>query len=205
MWAGTLGFAHGLENVLDAAQRLTNVPEIHFLFLGDGSARAKLEQHSREMRLPNVTFHDPVPFAEVPSYFSIAEIGLASLIDIPLYEGARPSKIFPILASGKPVIFVGTGETANLVREANAGIVVRNDDPDALAHSISELIRDSRQARAYGGNGREFVEQRMQWSKLVSDWLAELRRLDSPVASASKCGRDMSARQESHARCQVRE
>jgi colanic acid biosynthesis glycosyl transferase WcaI len=182
IWAGTLGYAHGLENVLQAAKLLEDSREIHFLFLGDGSARAGLERLSAQRQLRNVTFRDPVPLADVPPFLSIAEIGLASLIDIPLYEGARPSKILPILASGKPLVFVGTGETAKLVREADAGIVVPNGDPEALARTILELIRDPQSAQAYGRNGRQFVETRLQWSQLVSDWTAQLRPINGPPA-----------------------
>jgi glycosyltransferase involved in cell wall biosynthesis len=180
-WAGTLGYAHGIANILEAAKCLTGVPEIHFLFLGDGSARADLQRRCTDMQLSNVTFLDPVPLADVPSYFSIAEIGLASLIDIPLYEGARPSKLFPILASGKPLIFVGIGETAKLVRHADAGIVVRNRDPLALANAIVQLVHDPELAAMYGANGRQFVETRLQWSQIVSAWTAGLGSTSGPV------------------------
>ncbi len=107
LWAGTIGFAHGLENVLQVAKMLEEAPEIHFLFVGDGSAKSSLVRLREDMRLRNVTFLDPVPLEQLPPYFSIAEAGLSSLISIPLYDGARPSKFFPILASGKPLIFVG--------------------------------------------------------------------------------------------------
>jgi len=175
LWAGTLGTAHGLNYVLDAAKWLASESEIHFLFVGDGSAKAELQQQRKNMNLRNVTFLDPVPIEQLPPYFSIAECGLASLLPIPLYDGARPSKIFPILASAKPLIFVGKGETARLVEESKAGIVVPPEDPEALASAILLLIENPKLALEFGQNGRTFVEDQLQWSTLIRDWVAQLR------------------------------
>ncbi len=174
LWAGTLGTAHGLNYVLEAAKWLEGEHEIHFLFVGDGSAKADLQEQRKSMSLRNVTFLDPVPIEELPPYFSIAECGLASLLPIPLYDGARPSKIFPILASAKPLIFVGRGETARMVEESKAGIVVPPEDPEALASAILLLIENRKLAAELGQNGRTFVEDHLQWSTLIRDWVAQL-------------------------------
>jgi glycosyltransferase involved in cell wall biosynthesis len=174
LWAGTLGYAHGLDNVLQAARLLNDRSEIHFLFVGDGSAKASLEDLARNLRLRNVTFRDPVPVEQLPPYFSVADCGLASLLNIPIHEGARPSKIFPVLASGKPLIFVGKGEGARLVQQAGAGIVVAPGDPAALAQAVLQLTGDPELVRALGKRGREFVEENLQWSKLISAWLDQI-------------------------------
>jgi colanic acid biosynthesis glycosyl transferase WcaI len=182
LWAGTQGHSHGLEYVLQAARILEDKPAIHFLFLGDGSARPGLERLAAKMGLQNVTFHDPVPLDELPSYFSISESGLASLSGIPLHDGARPSKVFPILASGKPVIFAGRGEGARLIEESGAGLVVPPEDPQSLASAVVQLLSDPALAEECGVNGRKFVEEHHQWSQLVGRWLAGLRRSDAEPA-----------------------
>jgi colanic acid biosynthesis glycosyl transferase WcaI len=66
LWAGTLGTAHGLNYVLDAANLLASESQIHFLFVGDGSAKTALQQQRQDMRLDNVTFLDPVPIEDLP-------------------------------------------------------------------------------------------------------------------------------------------
>jgi len=175
LWAGTLGTAHGLNYVLDAANLLSSETQIHFLFVGDGSAKGALQQQREEMRLENVTFLDPVPLEQLPPYFSIAECGLASLLPIPLYDGARPSKLFPILSSGKPLIFVGKGETARLVEKAKAGIVVAPENPEALASAILLLVENPQLAPEYGRSGRAYVETHLQWSSIIRDWVEQLR------------------------------
>jgi glycosyltransferase involved in cell wall biosynthesis len=174
LWAGTLGYAHGLDNVLRAAKLLEAHPNLHFLFVGDGSARQDLLRLKQELRISNVTFHDPVPLDQVPAFFSLSFCGLASLVDIPTYEGARPSKLFPILASAKPLLFVGKGESALLVQRARAGIVVPPGDPQLIADAILRLANDPALCQEFGDSGRRFVEDHLQWSTLVNNWLAQL-------------------------------
>jgi colanic acid biosynthesis glycosyl transferase WcaI len=174
LWAGTLGFAHGLEHVLQAAKILEHQTDVHFLFVGDGSAKADLLRLAQELELRNVTFRPPVSLEKIPAYYSIAMCGLASLINIPIYEGARPSKVFPVLAAGLPLIFIGTGEGARMVEQANAGLVVAAADPQQIVSAVTRLARDPRFARELGQNGRRFVENHLQWSRLVEDWLNSL-------------------------------
>ncbi len=175
LWAGTLGFAHGIDNILNAAKLLeSSQPQIHFLFVGHGSARAGLIAQAKSMNLSNVTFLDPVSLAEIARYYSICFCGLASLINIPVYEGARPSKVFPVLASAKPLVFIGSGEGARLVETAEAGAVVPVGDPKALAGTLSRFASDSSLAATCGQNGRRFVEENLQWSAIVGNWLAQL-------------------------------
>ncbi|HEY4977935.1 MAG TPA: glycosyltransferase family 4 protein [Candidatus Acidoferrum sp.] len=174
LWAGTQGYAHGLEFVLLAAKLLLPHAELHFLFLGDGSSRKQLEQTKEDLGLSNVTFRDPVPIEELPPYYSIAECGLASLRRLPVHEGARPSKIFPVLASGKPLIYVGGGECARLIETSQAGIVVPPENPEALAQHITLLFEQPELIQQLGGNARKFIEQNFDWSQLVGDWILQL-------------------------------
>lgn len=174
LYPGTHGYAHALDIVLGAAKLLEDRPDIHFLLLGDGSDKARLERLCRDMDLGNLTFHDPVPLDELGSYFSIADCGLASLRGLAVYEGARPAKVFPILAAGKALIFAGRGEAAELVERARAGIVVPPNDPQPLARAITLLIANPELRASLGMNGRRFVETNFQWSKLIGDWIHRL-------------------------------
>lgn len=186
LWAGTIGFAHGLEFVLRAAKMLEPHDDIHFLFLGDGSARRSLEAQKADLNLRNVTFLDPVSIEDLPPYYSIAECGLASLREMPAHEGARPSKIFPVLASGKPLIFVGRGECARLIESAHAGVVVPPENPDALAQEILKLFVEPSLTQELGERGRRFVEQNYEWSSLVAGWLRQLHPPPERGADASR-------------------
>lgn len=174
LWAGTLGFAHGLDNILAAAKLLDGRGDTHFLFVGDGSAKLKLQDLASSMRLRNVSFLAPVSNRELAAYISISTAGLASLLDIPLHDGARPSKMFPVLASGRPLIFVGRGEAARLIHDAGAGIVVAPGNPEALAATVLELAGNPGLAESLGQRGRKYVEDHLQWSRLIGTWVKQL-------------------------------
>jgi colanic acid biosynthesis glycosyl transferase WcaI len=179
LYAGTLGRAHGLEHVLQAAKLLEKETDFHFLFLGDGSERPALEKLRDVLALPNVTFQDAVQVEQLGRYQSIADCGLVSLRNVPIFEGARPSKMFPLLAAGIPLIYFGSGEGARLIQTANAGVVVAAERPDALAAAIPKLLRDETLVATLGANGRAFVKENHEWSKLIADWLLKLQAQSS--------------------------
>ena len=186
LYSGTLGRAHGLEHVLSAAKLLQNERDIHFLFLGDGSERPALEQLRNEMALTNVTFRDAVPIEQLGSYHSIADCGLVSLRNLPIFEGARPSKIFPLLAAGKPLIYCGSGEGARLIQAANAGVIVPGENPEALAGAIPPLLRDQDLVKRLGANGRTFVKEHHEWRTLIAGWISKLHSDASDLSLTRK-------------------
>ena len=187
LFAGTHGLAQGLEHALAAARLLQN-ESIHFLFIGDGSAKSRLVQLTNDWQLRNVTFLAPVDTTEVARYFSIAECGLACQRDVALLEGNRPAKITSIMACGKPVVFAGKGEGARLVEDAHGGVVVKPEDALALANAIRNVVARPSHAAEMGRNGRAFVEQHFTWDLLVRQWLTQVLALRecAPAAPSSR-------------------
>lgn len=179
LYQGSEGYAHNLESVLHCAKLLAQARDIHFLFVGNGSSRTNLERLTHELNLDNVTFLNPVRKEELPRFFAIAECGLVSLRALPLFEGARPAKTLPILSSGKPVLYVGEGEGARLILDAQAGIVVPPGDPEALAAAVRTLLGDPELAARMGQSGRVYVEQHLRWRSLVEKWVADLMEPDA--------------------------
>jgi glycosyltransferase involved in cell wall biosynthesis len=111
----------------------------------------------------------------VANLYSLALAGLAVLKDVPIFQGARPSKMFPIMASGVPVLYSGAGEGALLVqKKAQAGIVTSPESSQALAEGVMHLADNPGLARELGKNGRKYVEEYFNWQTLVADWLREL-------------------------------
>jgi len=171
VYAGTLGLVHGLDKLLNAAEVLRNEPEFHFLFVGSGSAKQILVARAQASGLPNVSFVDPVPAADVPKYYSIALCGAVSLSDLPLFQSAKPAKTLAIMACGKPVVLASNCATS-LIIDANAGIVA--DDPNSIANAIRRLGNDPKLAAEFGANGRAYVERHWTWPLLVGRWLRQL-------------------------------
>lgn len=175
LYAGNHGYASGLEQLLRAADRLRADSSIHFLLVGDGPEKSHLLQMAVDLDLPNVSFTDSVPLNRLPALLSICDLAVVTLRKARITEGARPAKMFVMMAAGKPIVLAAHGEAANLLTAANAGVVVPQQDPVALAAAIKNLLSDPAKARRLGMNGRQFVTDHFKWSLLVRDWLEQLQ------------------------------
>lgn len=175
LYAGTIGFAQGLGVAVEAMHLLKEkAPDVVLVIIGHGSEKERLESLVQQKGLQNILFLPPQSPTYVARLFSIAIAGIVTLKNVPVNTGARPSKIFPIMASAKPVIYSGKGEGAALIERAKAGIVVPPEDPSALAEAILYLLRHPEVAKTLGANGRQYVEENLKWSKLISDWVNSL-------------------------------
>lgn len=176
MYAGALGYAQGLDSVLEAAQFLKDkVPDVHFLFVGDGQEREKLVKMKEDLSLDNVTFYGSVPVSEMPKMFSIADFSVVSLRNIELFKGARPSKIFPAISSGVPVLYCGDGESAAILEEYHCGKIAPPENPDGIANAISELVKISNdEYRVMSENGRKLAIEQYSWKSIVDEILENI-------------------------------
>ena len=177
VYAGTIGLAQGLDVVLDAMRIVViQRPEVMLIMMGDGSDRKRLEDRVRKEGITGIQFLDARPVSEVARLYRHAFAGFASLKNLPIFEGARPSKIFPIMASAKPVIYSGAGEGARLITEAGAGIAVHPEDPSLLAQAILYCLSNPELAKDMGRCGRAYVQSNLSWGALVQDWLEQVKR-----------------------------
>ena len=178
LYAGTLGYVHGLEVVLDAAEHLVDDP-VRFVLVGGGSERDRLVAEAASRRLRNVQFHEPVAPERVASMLRCATAGLASVRSGDLYRSIRSAKMFPVMASGRPVIYAGDDEGAAIVEGVGAGLCVPPGDGAALAAAVRSLIAHPAEAMAMGGRGRSHVEAEATWESIVARWLDELALIDA--------------------------
>lgn len=186
MYAGALGYAQGLDSVLEAALLLKDKqPDAHFLFVGDGQEREKLVQMKEDLGLDNVTFYGSVPVSEMPRMFSIADFSVVSLRNIELFKGARPSKIFPAISSGVPVLYCGDGESAAILEEYNCGKIAPPENPEGIANTISELMTISDgEYQAMSENGRKLAIEQYSWKSIVDEILDNIEMKENKKANS---------------------
>jgi glycosyltransferase involved in cell wall biosynthesis len=173
IYAGTMGYAQGLESVIKTAELIQDQTDIKFLFVGDGTEKPMLEDLVKEKALNNVRFVDFQPVQEMPRYFSLASASIVPLKKNKLFEGARPSKMFPALGSEVPVIYSGEGEAAQLVLSSGGGVVVEPENSQDLARAIRAL-KDNPERREMGKKGRQFVEKHYAWTEIIRNWLSAI-------------------------------
>ncbi len=155
---GTFGLSHSLETVLYAANILKEHDEICILLVGDGAEKDKLTSLKQNLNLSNVKILKTVPREKLKSFYSISDLMIVILKGIPLFETVIPSKIFEIMAVQKPILHAVQGESAEIVRNAKAGITIKPDDPQVLAEKILSLSKSSNELKEFGENGRSFVK-----------------------------------------------
>jgi colanic acid biosynthesis glycosyl transferase WcaI len=169
LYAGTIGLAHGLATVLDAAELLRVHPDIHIILMGEGAARAELVAGARRRGAANVTFLDPQPHNRMPLVISAADACLVSLRRVPLFDGALPSKIYEAMASARPILLAVDGEARRLIAEqAQAAVYVEPENFKALADAILSLRDRPELAEELGQHGRAFVEAHFDRDKLTA-------------------------------------
>mgnify|MGYP001462729399 CR=1 FL=1 len=177
LYAGTLGMAHHLETVLEAARLLREKPEISFLLIGDGAGRERLLHQVRQMGLQNTRILSRVPRESIPDYLAAADACLAPLRASVVFHTAIPCKMFEAMAAAKPVILGVEGEAAEILKEARAGICVRPEDPGELAAAVLHLAEHPETARQLGRNGQNAVLTRHSRRDQALAYLDQLREL----------------------------
>jgi len=193
LYAGTIGLAHGLATVLDAAERLRSRSEIRIVLIGDGAARSELVTEARRRGTTNVTFLDPQPHHRMPLVISASDACLVSLRKLPLFDGALPSKVYEAMASARPILLAVDGEARHLIAEqAQAAIYVEPENPTVLAAAIVALHDNPELAEELGQHGRAFVEAHFDRDMLTSQLeehlaaVLERTRPRKPVAGTKR-------------------
>jgi colanic acid biosynthesis glycosyl transferase WcaI len=185
VYAGTVGLAHGLETLVQAAEELRARPDIRFVVLGEGAAKAGLEAEVRNRGLKNLIFLEAQPHVRMPAVIAAADACLVSLRRIPLFKGALPSKLYEAMACARPILLAVDGEARRLVvEEAEAAIYVEPEEPIALARAILALRADPEVGRQLGLRGRAFVEahfDRDRLTALLEDQITALLRKRAPA------------------------
>lgn len=177
LYAGTLGMAHRLETVLEAALQLRKQLGMLFLMIGEGAERERLAELSRRMSLTNVQFLGRQPREAIPDYLAAADACLVPLRRSDVFRTAIPCKMFEAMAAAKPVVLGVEGEASDILTRGRAGIVVPPEDSSALAAALLRLQSDPVLCRRLGESGRQVAltqYSRRSQARVYLDLLAEL-------------------------------
>jgi len=178
LYSGNAGRGHTFDALIDAMDRLRDESGLSFVFIGGGQQLPAIRAEAARRRLPNVTFMDYVPRAALAQSLSAANVSIVT--ERPEVAGLLlPSKTFGIMASGRPILFIGSvdSDVASVVREANAGMIVAPDDVDGVVAALRLLREDVERATTLGRNGRAAAEARHARRVATAQWAAVVREL----------------------------
>lgn len=154
MHAGNVGLAQGLDTVVEVARLCRGRHDLRFVFLGDGAAKESLVRQARSLSLSNTEFLPQVSKEEAHVAIAAADVHLVVLAP-GLKGSAAPSKLYGILAAGKPFIASVEADTepALTAEEHGAGLRVAPGSPEVLAAALVSL--DQQKLEEMGARARE--------------------------------------------------
>jgi colanic acid biosynthesis glycosyl transferase WcaI len=169
--SGNVGYAYDLETMLSAAALLRNEPDILFLVVGDGVLRARLEDQARELALPNVRFLPFQPFESLPWLRASCDVHVS--LNRPGASGhSMPSKVYEIMASGRPLLASADrgSDLWRLVEETGCGLVIDPREPETLASAVLRLYRDPDGRAQMAERGRTEAERQYSRDAVVGQY-----------------------------------
>jgi len=176
-YIGTLGLAHGLMTIVEAAERLRGDPTLAFALIGEGADRGRIEDEVAARGLDNVFLAGLRPRAEIPDWIGSSAIALVMLRDLPVFETVIPSKLFEFWAQETAIVLAAPeGECRRLVEQGNSGLTIAPEDPEALEAAILEILANPEAARERARRGREQVEASFLRDDLARQMIGFLER-----------------------------
>jgi glycosyltransferase involved in cell wall biosynthesis len=176
LYAGTVGLAHGLDTLIDAAEELRrDGGGAEVTIAGDGADAPALRARLAGGGPSGVRMLGAVPAERIPSLYAESDVAVVMLRDLPIFEDALPTKLLEAMAAGRPVLLAARGEAARLVEAESCGLIVPPEDPRALAGALAELAADPARRAAMGAAGRRAAERdfgRQAWLHRWHDLLA---------------------------------
>lgn len=180
VFAGLLGLAQGLDQILDLAKTLGDDTPGRFVLVGDGPAREALEDRIQRESIHRVRILPAQPRERIPAFLACADAAVISLgMAIP---GAVPSKIYEAMASSLPILLVAEGEPARRIKSAECGVTVSPGDTTGLRAALKQLAGDRELRQQFGARGRIAAETTYNRDHIAATLDQTLRQLLSTTS-----------------------
>ncbi len=179
LYSGNMGRCHDMDTLFEAIRLLHHVP-IRFVFIGGGDKRQRYQQRTITQGLTNCLFLPYQPRENLPFSLTACDVSIVSIGEG--MEGlVAPSKLYPALASGRPIVGIcaDTSYLNDIFDRANCGITVRNGDSQKLAASIELLSQNPHLAEKLGRSGRKYCCQNYTSTKIAQAYLELFQSLDA--------------------------
>ena len=174
VYAGLHGIAQGLDQLLKVANLAQQCNDnFRFLLIGDGPEKSNLLEESKRLKLKNIEFREPLDREKIPEILSDSDIAI-----IPLKQyipGAVPSKLYEAMALEVPVVLIGVGEPAEIVKKSNCGINVKPNDIKGIYDAIKRLTLAEGMRVSMGENGRATVKKQFNREIILTDFISFLK------------------------------
>ncbi len=178
LFAGIMGPAQGMEFIADVAEKISDIKNVVFLLVGDGTEKEKVDKLIKERGLKNIIIKSSVSMDEYPYLVKEANVGLVCL-------SARnktpfvPGKFLGYLAAGKPILAFLNKESDGfaLVEKAHCGYAIVAGDLERAENLIRKTLQGNKAVlKELGENGMRYAEDNLS----LEAALDKFERLISP-------------------------
>lgn len=188
-YIGTMGNAHGLETLVEAAAQLQNsAPNVLFVMVGEGAEKERLVSLVRLRGLTNLHFVNQQSRERIPAYICASDACLVLLKKNEIFKTVIPSKMLEFMSCARPVILGVQGQARQILEEARAGICIEPENPSELAQAVLRFAANEQLRETLGRNGRRHVLQHFSRQRTAMAYLDVLHALmaeEKPQAAAA--------------------
>lgn len=173
-FVGALTRQKGVDVLLRAVARIQ--PPTRCLVVGDGPERACLGALARALGIEaRVDFRGPVPHQKVPEFLNRMTVFALPAVSLPGLAERFGRVLLEAMAAGVPVVGSDSGEIPNIV--GDAGFVVPEGDPAALARALEEVLGEGGKALELADRARRRVERHYSWDVVARQTLEVYREV----------------------------
>ncbi len=165
VYAGLLGFAQGVADICMSINFAALGMEFHIY--GAGGEQTEIESIIADNPNKGIYYHGVVSRQDLPIKLKEANMTLIPLVKN-IY-GAVPSKIYESMAAGLPIMFVGEGEGARIVKENNIGLVANSKDYKVLEENIKYAVEHPNEMETMATNCKECAQNKFNRPKQIKD------------------------------------
>ena len=177
-YIGTMGMAHGLETLLDAASQLQRQnSNAQFLLVGEGAEKERIRTMAHSRGLTNVSFLDQQPREKIPAFISASDACLVLLKKTDVFKTVIPTKMLEFMSCARPVILGVDGQARQIIEDAGAGLVIEPENSEALVGAINQLSANRDVGVALGQKGREYIQQHFSRGQTAEKYIDVLSTL----------------------------
>ncbi len=162
----------GLDLLLEALPGiLLQRPEVRVLLVGGGPQDAALKAQAQRLGVADkVVFTGRVPHAEVQRYYDLIDVLAYPRHSMRLTELVTPLKPLEAMAQGRLLVASDVGGHKELIRHGETGMLFKAGSAAALTQTVVNLLADPKSWPAIKVAGRQFVEQKRNWTTSVANY-----------------------------------
>jgi glycosyltransferase involved in cell wall biosynthesis len=162
-FTGFLRDWHGLDKVIDLISQDSSTSLRHLLIVGDGPARAALEEQAKSLGISNrVTFTGIVPRDMVAQYVATFDIALQPAV----VAYASPLKLFEYLALGKAIVAPAQANIMEILADGDNALLFDPLKSNGLAIAIDRLSNDPELRLKIGARAHQTIsDKQLTWNE----------------------------------------